>query len=247
MLAGGVVVSDAQRSARGTRVGDIDLPAVFGSIGITRDYSRLDLEGLNVDLQGWGSEHRIFDRVLVESRPQVVMEVGTWKGASVLNMVAIARREGLTTEFICVDTWLGGDDQWIDNERRAELRLEGGYPTLFKQFVCNLVAHDATEAVFPLPLSSPAAARLLNALGITADVVYVDAAHSEAEAALDLALYWKLVRPGGVIFGHDYDPGWPGVVRAVDRFVRQNRLELEFDFPMCSPGSASVAAVLVPA
>jgi hypothetical protein len=148
MLAGGVVVSDAQRSARGTRVGDIDLPAVFGSIGITRDYSRLDLEGLNVDLQGWGSEHRIFDRVLVESRPQVVMEVGTWKGASVLNMVAIARRERLTTEFICVDTWLGGDDQWIDNERRAELRLEGGYPTLFKQFVCNLVAHDATEAVF---------------------------------------------------------------------------------------------------
>ena len=85
----------------------MDLPTLFASLGIRRDYSALDLDGCGLDLQGWGAEHPIFERVLLEVRPAVLIEVGTWKGASVLHMHSLARRHRLGTLFICIDTWLG--------------------------------------------------------------------------------------------------------------------------------------------
>jgi len=46
------------------------------------------------------------------------------------------------------------------------------------------------------------------------DLVFVDAAHSEAAVAADLAAWAPLVRPGGVLAGHDYCQAFPGVIRA---------------------------------
>ena len=80
----------------------IDLPSAFASIGIDRDYSDLDLSGLQIDLQGWAWEDPIFDR-LMATKPQVVIEIGSWKGASIARMHALSP----STTFICVDTWLG--------------------------------------------------------------------------------------------------------------------------------------------
>ena len=206
-----------------------ELPALFASLGIRRDYSALDLEGFDPDFQGWGADHPIFEQVLVELRPAVVVEVGTWKGASLLQMHALARRHRLDTSFICIDTWLGSSENWIKPEPRPNMRLEGGHPTLYRQFVANLIARDATDNVYPLPMSSTVGARLLHGLGVEADVIYVDAAHEEEELTLDLMLFWRVLRPGGVMFGDDYVPRWSGVVRAVDRFVGEHRLGLEVD------------------
>ena len=201
-----------------------DLPALFSSLGIRRDYSDLDLDGFELDLQGWGADHPLFERVLRDERPRVVVEVGTWKGASVLHMHDVARRYGLDTLFVCIDTWLGSAEQWMKPEPRPNMRLEGGHPTLYRQFVANVIAQDATADVFPFPVSSTAGARVLHGLGVAADVVYVDAAHEEEELALDLVLFWRILRPGGLMFGDDYLPRWPGVVAAVDRLARLRRL-----------------------
>jgi predicted O-methyltransferase YrrM len=88
-----------------------------------------------------------------------------------------------------------------------------------------VIAEGAADDVYPLPLSSAAAARTLAKLGVTADVVYLDAAHEEQEVLLDLELYWPLVRRGGAMFGHDYN--WPGVKKAVDSYFGRRNLELE--------------------
>jgi Methyltransferase domain len=206
-----------------------ELPALFASLGIRRDYSDLDLDGFELDLQGWGAEHPVFERVLLEARPRIVVEVGTWKGASALRMHAIAREHGLETLFVCIDTWLGSAEQWMKPEPRPHLRLEGGFPTLYRQFVANVIACDAVEDVYPLPISSTAGARVLDGLGVSADVVYIDAAHEEEELALDLELFWRVLRPGGIAFGDDYMRRWPGVVRAVDDFAREQGLELDVE------------------
>ena len=207
----------------------MDLPTLFASLGIRRDYSALDLDGYGLDLQGWGAEHPIFERVLLDVRPAVLIEVGTWKGASVLHMHSLARRHRLGTLFICIDTWLGSAENWMKPEPRPNMRLEGGHPTLYRQFIANVIACDATEDVYPLPIASAAGARLLHGLRVTADVIYIDAAHEEEELALDLMLFWRVLRPGGVMFGDDYVRRWPGVVRAVERFADERDLELEVD------------------
>jgi hypothetical protein len=207
----------------------IDLSSLFASIGIKRDYSALDLDGLSPDLQGWGAEHPIFERVLLDVRPRVVIEVGTWKGASVLHMQALAREHGLGTAFICIDTWLGSAEHWSKPEPREHFRVEGGFPTLYREFIVNVIASNAVSDIYPVPIPSSAGARLLNKLGVTAEVIYLDAAHEEEEVALDLSLYWALVEPGGVFFGHDYTGRWIGVMRAVDHFCAERELELEVE------------------
>jgi len=204
-----------------------ELPALFASIGIDCDYSALDLADLTVDTQGWGSFHPIFADVFRVLRPRVVIEVGTWKGASLLHMHELGRTFGCETRFVCIDTWLGSNDSiWLDPHDRRHLMLRGGYPTMFRQFVFNLLEHDAADDVFPLPMTSTTAARVLRRLGVVADAIYLDAGHEEEELAADLRLYYDLLRPGGALFGDDFDERWPGVMRAANSFSRRQGLEL---------------------
>lgn len=168
--------------------------------------------------------------MLLELQPTLVIELGTFKGASVLHMAGLARQHGLETSFVCIDTWLGSNAElWLKPEQRETLMLRGGYPTMYRQFIVNVLAHDAGDRIYPLPLTSTGAARLLAHLGIVADAVYVDAGHEEEEVRSDLELYWKLLSPDGLIFGDDYHSRWPGVVRSVDRFCKEQRVKPELD------------------
>lgn len=145
----------------------MDLAPILARIGVDRDYSALELDGLTVDLQRWGSNHQIFGDLFDEVRPEVVIELGTWKGASVLWMHGLARKLGLATQFICIDTWLGSSEHWLADDDRQELGLRGGYPTLYRQFVFNVLAAGASIDVFPLPLTSTSAATVLEHLGVS--------------------------------------------------------------------------------
>jgi hypothetical protein len=57
-----------------------------------------------------------------------------------------------TTRFICVDTWLGSDaEMWLNPDLRASLMLEGGYPTMFRQFIANVVLLGAESSALRTP------------------------------------------------------------------------------------------------
>jgi predicted O-methyltransferase YrrM len=60
------------------------------------------------------------------------------------------------------------------------------------------------------------------------DYVYIDADHTYEAAARDINLYAPIVRPGGILAGHDYaNAGGAipfGVKRAVDEYVIRNNL-----------------------
>lgn len=57
--------------------------------------------------------------------------------------------------------------------------------------------------------------------------VYLDADHSELGIMMDLALWWPLIRHGGVLAGHDYcETPWIQVKPVVDEWVDRFGLEL---------------------
>ncbi len=60
------------------------------------------------------------------------------------------------------------------------------------------------------------------------DAVFIDADHSYSAAKADLHFWWKKVKNGGWILGDDYSQAVYGVKRAVDEFVNQYDLGLEF-------------------
>jgi Methyltransferase domain len=225
-------VTVAQRAARrrpaaATSTPPDRLDEAFASIGLTRDYSALDLDGLTLDVVFWTEDTPIYESLFAEARPALVIEVGSWKGASVLQMDEVSRRLGLETRFVCVDTWLGSSDHWLDAKHAPSLMLRSGYPSMFRQFVFNVVSSAAAERIYPLPMTSTSGARVLERLGVVADIVYIDAGHEREEVAADAAAYFDLLRPGGILFGDDYHPKWPGVVKAARSFARRRLLRLE--------------------
>jgi hypothetical protein len=179
------------------------------------------------DLQGWHSEHPYLTRAIVEKRPAIVVEVGVWKGASVVTMAREMKRLGLDAALIAIDTWLGSSENY--NEKYiADLEFEEGYPRLFRKFAANICNEGLQDYVVPLPLDSVNAFHLLQARGIVPEVLHIDAGHDFRSVSTDLEAWWPQLAPGGVLVGDDYftnwlgKPKWPGVRRAFDEFFAVN-------------------------
>jgi SAM-dependent methyltransferase len=162
----------------------------------------------------------LFGELIRGLRPRRIIEVGTWLGASAIHMAELCRREGLNdTEIVCVDTWLGSGEDWISGIWKGDLALRNGRPPLYDQFLKNVVLTNNTGYITPLPLPATQAALVLRYRQYQADMIYIDGAHSYTDVIADIRAYYKLVRPGGVIFGDDFTAGHFGVVRAVAEFA----------------------------
>lgn len=192
-------------------------------------YEGFDYQSIPFDGHGWGGQSPAFRELIAELKPDFIVEVGTWKGASALEMAAAARELGLKTRILCVDTWLGALEFWTDQndpERYLSLRLKNGYPSVYYQFLANVCHRGFQDAIVPFPQTSYIASLWLRRQGLRSPMIYVDASHEEEDVYQDLCSYWDLVRKGGVLFGDDY--GWDGVRLAVERFAKEEGKRVEF-------------------
>jgi hypothetical protein len=172
------------------------------------------------DTQGWcGSTHPAFALLIETVRPARIIEVGTWKGASAIHMGQLLEKARLETEIVCIDTWLGSPGLYTreNDEYLPSLRPRFGYPTLYYTFLANVVRANQQSRITPLALPSHLAAQVLTHFGVTAELIYLDAAHDYESVKSDLLSYWPLVSENGVLFGDDYGT-WPGVTKAVNEF-----------------------------
>lgn len=171
-----------------------------------------------LDLAGWGSDAPIFSELIAEVRPRLIIEVGSWKGASAIHMAGVCTTLGLDARIVCVDTWLGSLEFWTDPEDRTRygaLDHLFGYPRVFYQFLANVVQTGHADRILPFPQTSQIAARWFAGHGVQADLIYLDGSHDEGDVAADIRAYLPLVRPGGVLFGDDWGFNYGAVARAV--------------------------------
>ncbi|MEA3207948.1 MAG: hypothetical protein QOE70_1005 [Chthoniobacter sp.] len=195
----------------------------------TDPYEGFDFQSHPLDLQGWGGESPAFRELISEIKPRLVIEVGSWKGASAVQMGLAIEEANLPTTILCVDTWLGALEFWLDHhdpERYQSLQLRHGYPSVYSQFLANVCHRGLQKRIVPFPQTSSIAAVWLRKQGITAELIYVDGSHEEEDVYQDLCSYWELLAGGGILFGDDY--AWDGVRLAVDRFAREIGLEIRF-------------------
>jgi hypothetical protein len=174
-----------------------------------------------MDMHGWGSDAPIFRALISELRPRLIVEVGSWKGASAIHMAGICKDERLGTQLICVDTWLGSLEMWTDPndpDRYGSLLRRWGYPTLYEQFLSNIINTGHINCIVPFPQTSLIAARFLAHHQVQADLIYIDASHDETDVLADMRAYWPLVRAGGILFGDDWGVFDGAITRAVQAF-----------------------------
>ena len=179
------------------------------------------------DPKGWCSDAPIFEEIISQlpknlDRQLLIIEVGSWKGASAIHMATLAKKHGVKNfKIVCVDTRLGSYYVWMmkdDPDFYPSLNTHHGYPRLYYQFMKNVLHHGHEDVIIPFPITSNNGALFFKQVQINADVTYIDASHDYEDVAVDMKKYWKVLNPGGILFGDDYSIQFHGVVRAVSEF-----------------------------
>lgn len=185
-------------------------------------YEGFDASDHLTDLQGWNGTDPLFERVLKVLRPNLVIEVGSWKGQSTVNMAKIARDLALPTRIICVDTWLGSIEHWDQNrpdDIYSSLQKRNGYPQLYYTFLGNVVKEELCDYVLPFPQTSINAYEWFRRHKVQADFIYLDSTLEYEAVRMDAQCYWRLLSDGGVLVGDDYPR--EGVQRAAHDFASE--------------------------
>lgn len=183
------------------------------------------------DTQGWNSVHPYLSDTIDSVRPSIIVEVGVWKGGSVLTMASRLKELGLDAVVIAIDTWLGSWEHWYNNEAFGLLDVMNGRPEIYQKFMSNVVRAGLQGYIVPLPLDSINASHFLRLLGIRPDIVHIDGCHDYQAVTSDLSLWWPQMNDGGTLIGDDYyDNGvWPEVRKAIDDFL-SNQPHQAFEF-----------------
>lgn len=171
----------------------------------------------NKKVPGWNSDSNIFGKLVDETKPSVIFEVGTWLGASAINMARHAKRISLDTKIYCVDTWLGAEEFWTTGKDDPErnLKTKNGYPQVYFDFLSNVVEHGMQDVIVPIPNTSHIGSIILSHRGLKADLIYIDGSHDYEDVKNDIRDYMPLLKPGGIMFGDDMII-WKDVGRAVE-------------------------------
>jgi predicted O-methyltransferase YrrM len=104
-------------------------------------------------------------------------------------------------ELFCIDPWIRGGDDFY---RTTEERLAPYNATLIRALSVDGVRQFAEKSL---------------------DFVFIDGAHDFDNVMLDLVLWSRRVRKGGIIAGHDYDEAHKGLVLAVDTYTQWHKIK----------------------
>jgi hypothetical protein len=158
----------------------------------------------NDKIEGWGSNSLIFDDIIEEVKPKLIVEVGTWKGKLAIHMANCMKSMHISGEVVCIDTFLGESHMWdISSKHYDSLSLKNGFPQFYYEFMTNIVSCEVSDYVTPLPLPFSSACNLLHNNGVVADLIYLDGSHVYEDVLTDLYCCEKISDSKTVIFGHD--------------------------------------------
>ena len=128
-------------------------------------------------------------------------EIGVFKGG--FSRIMLEQIPGL--ELLCVDKWVNhGHTKGSSSYKTAMDNLKN-----LNAIIKNMPSIEAAALVEDYSL----------------DFVYIDAEHQFDGIMMDLILWSKKVKPGGIISGHDYKVNYQyGVIEAVNAYTRAHNV-----------------------
>ncbi|HEX2943274.1 MAG TPA: class I SAM-dependent methyltransferase [Rhodopila sp.] len=172
------------------------------SMGLPAEVARLILEAER-RLEGWCSRQKavcLAELVLAE-RPLVAVEIGVFGGRSLVPIAAALRHNGAGAIYgieawspaVAVENTINDEhDSWWTTVEFDRIKHE------FCQFVADT---KLTSQVRIIEAPSVRAAGVFD----TIDFLHIDGSHSILNAAEDVILYARKVRPGGIVVFDDVD------------------------------------------
>lgn len=126
-----------------------------------------------------------------------IAEIGCYQGRS-----GRAWADNTLGIVVCVDFWRDGGEENFD---------------------ANL-ADSIGSKVFKVKMASQSAARMFDYLGARFNAIFIDADHDYDNIKADILAWRPLLSEGGVLAGHDYQPNFPGVMKAVEELIPKFRV-----------------------
>jgi predicted O-methyltransferase YrrM len=194
---------------------------IFGQENI---YNEFIYDEKNVDLQGWGSKDPIFEYLLPKIKPNLIIELGTWKGVSAIHMINLCLKYKFECEILCIDTFTGSSEHWLKNIFFDKLKIKNGFPSIYNIFLTNIHYLKLEKKITPLPTSTNVAIEILKFLKIKSNFIYIDASHSYNDVKNDTLNYKELLEENGLILFDDFH--WRGVNKAVKEMSEFLQLKL---------------------
>ncbi len=160
------------------------------------------------DIPGWGDDIPIFYEKTAKEIPKNgrFLEIGSFLGRGLACMAELRP----DVEIWAIDPLLGGPSEGYTGEHgyTDQIQKAGG---LFRAFIATLRAHspNTLERVKLLRCRSDE----VKPAGL--DMIFIDGAHDYLSVLMDIRRARDWTNPGGIISGHDYRDGFPGVVQAV--------------------------------
>lgn len=139
-----------------------------------------------------------------------LVELGSFQGRSSIAIAAVLPPQAT---LHCVDHFRGSEEHH---------RMDLDVSQLFESFSRNIQRFGVAERIHVIRDSTLAAATQF--APSSCNLILVDAAHDFDSVHADLTAWYPKLRPGGLLFCDDYDPRWPGVMRAVESLGLQGSL-----------------------
>lgn len=150
---------------------------------------------LPLDTHGWFSteNQNWLGNFIKKTHPKVIVEVGVWLGNSAIFMASLLDADA---QLYAVDHWKG-QYYWQNPGDEILSRM----PTLYEQFLSNVIHKNLTHIIKPIKMASLDAAKKLD---ISADLIYIDASHTAKDVYDDIMAWYKKLNHNGVICGDDW-------------------------------------------
>lgn len=162
-------------------------------------------------LQGWCTPEKAeaMARLIIETRPSVVVEIGVFGGRSLLPQ-AMALRVVNSGKAFGIDPWsreacLEGKNDKANDDWWASINLDG----VRHGCIAAIAAHNLQHWCALIHAHSAAVCDCFSRI----DVLHIDGTHSELASVRDVANYMPKVPAGGFIWMDDTD--WPTTQKAV--------------------------------
>jgi hypothetical protein len=200
---------------------------VRGLMPFNDPYDRFNFVAMpkNMNLNGAAPD---MTGILGDTTPNMTAVVNAGKGEHAIRMASYLQKQGADGAVICIDTWLGSFTDMVAKDPSKSIRnyYVHGYPSLYYQFLANVMHCGVQDYIVPLPNSADIAARWLLHHDIRPGLIYVCAGNEEGGEANSAALFWSILAPDGKMAGTMPDRG-PGMIEeSLGRIARDNGGEL---------------------
>lgn len=161
-----------------------------------------------LSIGGWMSEGELLWLATQARSHQYIVEFGSLHGRSTMAMASNLMPNG---KIWAVDPWAGDTYEEIHEDNSRSFITTYVMPYFIKNLK-EYIDIGQVEAVreFSYRFSLPQ----------KVDMVFIDGDHRYETVVKDIKKARELLKPDGLLCGHDYDhPHWPGVKIAVDELV----------------------------